>query len=58
MKLREDLKKKEGAAFSREQLRDEFLKQGFPPLPIVRRALPGDSSPSYFHLMLQPMDGR
>jgi uncharacterized protein (DUF885 family) len=46
MKLRADLKKKEGAQFSLEQFHDDFLKQGFPPLKIVRRALLGDSSPT------------
>jgi uncharacterized protein (DUF885 family) len=46
MKLREDLKKKEGAAFSLEQFHDDFLKQGFPPIAIVRQALLGDSSPA------------
>jgi len=46
MKLREDLKKKEGAAFSLEKFHDDFLKQGFPPVKIVRRALLGDDSPA------------
>jgi uncharacterized protein (DUF885 family) len=46
MKLREDLKKKEGAAFSLEKFHDDFLKQGFPPVKIVREALLGDDSPT------------
>jgi uncharacterized protein (DUF885 family) len=46
MKLREDLKKKEGAAFSLEKFHDDFLKQGFPPVKIVREALLGDNSPT------------
>ena len=46
MKLREDLKKKEGAAFSLEKFHDDFLKQGFPPVKIVRQALLGDDSPT------------
>jgi len=46
MKLREDLKKKQGAAFSLQQFHDDFLKQGFPPIKIVREALLGDSSPT------------
>ncbi|MDR3751952.1 MAG: DUF885 domain-containing protein [Terracidiphilus sp.] len=46
MKLREDLKKKEGAAFSLEKFHDDFLKQGFPPVKIVREALLGDDSPA------------
>ena len=46
MKLREDLKKKEGAAFSLEKFHDDFLKQGFPPIKVVREALLGDNSPT------------
>jgi uncharacterized protein (DUF885 family) len=46
MKLREDMKKKQGAAFSLEGFHDDFLKQGFPPIKIVREALLGDDSPT------------
>jgi hypothetical protein len=46
MKLREDLKEKQGAAFSLEQFHDDFLKQGTPPIKIVREALLGDDSPT------------
>jgi len=46
MKLREDLKKKQGANFSLEQFHNEFLGQGFPPVKIVRKALLGDDSPT------------
>jgi len=46
MKLREDMKKKQGAAFSLQQFHDDFLKQGFPPVKIVREALLGDDSPT------------
>jgi uncharacterized protein (DUF885 family) len=46
MKLREDMKKKEGAAFSLEKFHDDFLKQGFPPIKIVREAMLGDNSPT------------
>ena len=46
MKLRADLEKKEGAQFSLERFHDDFLKQGFPPIKIVRRALMGDTSPT------------
>ena len=46
LKLRADLKKKEGAEFSLERFHDDFLKQGFPPIKIVRRALLGDTSPT------------
>ena len=46
MKLREDVKKKQGAAFSLQKFHDDFLKQGFPPIKIVREALLGDDSPT------------
>ena len=44
MKLREDLRKKQGAAFSLEEFHNNFLKQGFPPIKIVREALLGDGT--------------
>jgi hypothetical protein len=46
LKMREDLKKKEGSAFSLETFHNDFMKQGFPPIKIVRRALMGDDSPT------------
>ena len=46
MKLREDMKKKQGAAFSLQKFHDDFLRQGFPPVKIVREALLGDDSPA------------
>jgi uncharacterized protein (DUF885 family) len=46
MKLREDMKKKQGAAFSLEDFHNNFLRQGFPPIKIVREALLGDDSPT------------
>ena len=46
LKLRADVKKKEGAAFSLEKFHDDFLKQGFPPVKIVRQAMLGDNSPT------------
>jgi uncharacterized protein (DUF885 family) len=46
MKLRADMQQKQGAAFSLEQFHDDFMKQGFPPIKIVRRALMGDDSPT------------
>jgi uncharacterized protein (DUF885 family) len=46
MKLREDLKKKQGASFSLEEFHNNFLRQGFPPIKIVREALLGDTSPT------------
>jgi uncharacterized protein (DUF885 family) len=46
LKLREDLKAKQGAAFSLEKFHDDFLKQGFPPVKIVREAILGNDSPT------------
>jgi uncharacterized protein (DUF885 family) len=46
MKLREDLKKKQGAAFSLQEFHDNFLRQGYPPIKIVREAMLGDNSPT------------
>jgi uncharacterized protein (DUF885 family) len=46
LKLREDLKKKQGADFNLEEFHDNFLRQGFPPIKIVREALLGDDSPA------------
>ncbi len=46
MKLRDDMKKKEGAAFSLQKFHDDFLRQGFPPIKIVREAMLGDNSPT------------
>jgi uncharacterized protein (DUF885 family) len=44
MKLREDVKKKQGAAFSLQTFHNDFLRQGFPPVKIVREAMLGDQS--------------
>jgi uncharacterized protein (DUF885 family) len=45
MKLREDYKKKMGASFSLQEFHDSFLKQGFPPIKIVRETMLGDFGP-------------
>ena len=45
LKLREDYRKLRGASFSLQEFHDRFLKQGFPPVKIVRRAMLGDDSP-------------
>jgi uncharacterized protein (DUF885 family) len=45
LKLREDYRKMRGAAFSLQEFHDTFLKQGFPPVKVVRRAMLGDDSP-------------
>jgi hypothetical protein len=46
MKLREDYRKLKGSSFSLEEFHDSFMKQGFPPIKIVRKALLGDDSPT------------
>lgn len=45
-KLREDYKKKVGSDFSLQEFHDRFLRQGAPPVKIVRRELLGDDSPT------------
>jgi uncharacterized protein (DUF885 family) len=45
MKLREDLKKKQGAAFSLESFHDNFMRQGFAPVKVIRKAMLHDDSP-------------
>jgi uncharacterized protein (DUF885 family) len=45
LKLRDDYKKKMGDKFSLEQFHDEFLKQGFPPVKLLRQIMMGDNSP-------------
>jgi uncharacterized protein (DUF885 family) len=46
LKLREDYRKKAGASFRLQDFHDSFLRQGFPPVKIVRRALLGEDSPT------------
>ena len=45
-KLRDDYRKKKGSAFSLQEFHDEFLRQGFPPVKIVRETMLGDDSPT------------
>jgi uncharacterized protein (DUF885 family) len=45
LKLREDYKKLKGAQFTLLEFHDAFMRQGYPPLKIVRRAMLGDDSP-------------
>jgi uncharacterized protein (DUF885 family) len=45
MKLREDLKKKEGPAFNLETFHNNFMRQGFAPIKIIRQAMLHDDSP-------------
>ena len=46
LKLRADVEKKEGKDFSLQKFHDEFLRQGFPPIAIIRRAMLGNDSPA------------
>ncbi len=45
LKLRADYKKKMGARYSLEQFHNEFLKQGFPPIKLIRGLMIGEGSP-------------
>jgi uncharacterized protein (DUF885 family) len=45
MKLREDVKKKQGAAFNLQQFHDAFMHQGFAPVKVIRKAMLHDDSP-------------
>jgi hypothetical protein len=45
LKLREDYKKQMGAGFSLEKFHNELLKQGFPPIKLLRQTMLGDNSP-------------
>jgi uncharacterized protein (DUF885 family) len=45
MKLREDVKKKEGAAFNLQQFHDDFMRQGSAPIKVIRKAMLHDDSP-------------
>lgn len=46
LKLRADMQKKLGEKFSLQKFHDEFLRQGFPPIKIVRKTMLGDDSPT------------
>ena len=46
LKLRADMQKKQGSSFTLQQFHDDFMKQGFPPIKIVRQAMLGDNSPT------------
>ena len=45
LKLREDYKKLKGGEYTLQEFHDAFMRQGYPPIKIVRRALLGDDSP-------------
>jgi uncharacterized protein (DUF885 family) len=45
MKLREDTKKKQGAAFNLQQFHDDLMRQGFAPIKVIRKSMLHDDSP-------------
>jgi uncharacterized protein (DUF885 family) len=45
MKLRADLMKKQGAAFNLETFHNDFMRQGFAPIKVIRKAMLHDDSP-------------
>ncbi|XWK65201.1 DUF885 domain-containing protein [Tunturiibacter empetritectus] len=45
MKLRADMMKKQGTAFNLQDFHDNFMRQGFAPIKIVRKAMLHDDSP-------------
>ena len=45
LKLRADVQKKEGAAFSLQQFHDDFMRQGTAPIKVIRKAMLHDDSP-------------
>lgn len=44
LKLRADVQAREGAGFSLLKFHDDFMRQGFPPIQVVRKAMLGDDS--------------
>jgi uncharacterized protein (DUF885 family) len=45
MKLREDVKKKQGAAFNLQNFHDDLMRQGFAPIKVIRKSMLHDDSP-------------
>jgi len=45
MKLRADMMRKQSTAFNLEQFHDNFMRQGFAPIKIIRKAMLHDDSP-------------
>ena len=45
MKLRDDFKKVKGTNFKLDQFHEEFLRQGYPPIKLIRRVLLGNDGP-------------
>jgi uncharacterized protein (DUF885 family) len=45
MKLREDMKQKQGAAFNLQHFHDDLMRQGFAPIKVIRKSMLHDDSP-------------
>jgi uncharacterized protein (DUF885 family) len=45
LKLREDMKKKQGAAFNLQAFHDAFMRQGAAPIEVIRKAMLHDDGP-------------
>ncbi|HVG26746.1 MAG TPA: DUF885 domain-containing protein [Acidobacteriaceae bacterium] len=45
LKLRADLQKKQGSAFSLQGFHDDLMRQGFAPIKVIRKAMLHDDSP-------------
>ncbi|ADV81375.1 DUF885 domain-containing protein [Terriglobus saanensis] len=45
LKLREDVKKKRGTAFTLQGFHDDLMRQGFAPIKVIRKAMLNDDSP-------------
>ena len=45
LKLRADVKAKQGAAFDLQEFHDDFMRQGFAPIKVIRKAMLHDDSP-------------
>jgi len=45
LKLRADVQKKEGAAFNLQHFHDDFMRQGFAPVKVIRKAMLHNDSP-------------
>jgi uncharacterized protein (DUF885 family) len=45
MKLRTDLQQREGESFSLERFHDDFMRQGFAPIKVIRKVMLHDDSP-------------
>ncbi len=46
LKLRADVQKQQGDSFTLRKFHDDFMRQGFPPIAIVRKTMLGNSSPA------------